>query len=132
MLNLKKIWTLVKTHWYVPVIIALLIVMKGKSDNLKKIIEAQRKSYENQIKEIEEIHARRIEKDKQIHKDYEVAVKKIEEDYKKRNVELSTSKKKQVKKLVKKYYDKPNDLANRLSDKFGVVYVHEKNNSSDS
>ena len=130
MIHFKKLWALLKTHWYVPVIIVLLIVMKNKNTNLQKILKLQKESYDEQIREIEESYHKQKLKEKEIHQEYELAIKQIEEEYKKNNNALNIASKKQVKKLVKKYYNEPDDLANLISSKFGVKYAPQKNNNN--
>jgi len=130
MIALKKIWVFLKTHWYIPVVIVLLILLRNKSVNLKKILDIQRASYDKQIKEIDKSYQKQKEKEKEINKEYKEAVKAIEEEYKKNNDALNAASKKRVKKLVKKYYNEPSDLALMISEKFGVTYVPKSNNSS--
>lgn len=129
MIILKKIWAFLKTHWYIPVVIVLLILLRNKGTNLQKILNLQRESYDKQIEEINKSYEKQKEKEKEINEEYEAAVKKIEEEYKKNNDALNAASKKQVKKLVKKYYNEPSDLALLISDRFGVTYVPKKNNS---
>jgi len=123
MTALKKIWAFLKTHWYIPLIIVLIIVMRNKSNNFQEILKTSRESYNNQIKEIDKINDDRRTKENKLREDHKAATEKIEEEFKKKNEELSSRKKKQVKKLVKKYYDKPNELADEISKRFGLKYV---------
>jgi len=53
MIVLKKIWVFLKTHWYIPVIIVIAIVLKGRNASLLKIIDAQKESYDKQKDAIE-------------------------------------------------------------------------------
>ena len=53
MTTLKKIWAFLKTHWYIPVIIIIAIVLKGRNTSLLKIIDAQKESYDKQKAAIE-------------------------------------------------------------------------------
>jgi len=68
MVVLKKIWAFLKTHWYIPVIIIIAIVLKGRNASLLKIIDAQKESYDKQKAAIEN-----AEKEKQ----YLQQIKKI-------------------------------------------------------
>ena len=130
MIILKKLWVFLKTHWYIPVVIILLVLLRNKNTNLQKILDLQRESYDKQIDEINKSHEKQKQKEKEVHREYEAAVKKIEEEYKKNNDALNAASKKQVKKLVKKYYNEPEDLALLISDRFGVTYVPKKNDNN--
>jgi len=50
---LKKVWAFLKTHWYIPLILLIGIILKSKSDSLLKIIDAQKESYNKQKSAIE-------------------------------------------------------------------------------
>ena len=124
MIALKKIWVFLKTHWYIPAIIILLIVMRGKSDALRNMLKITRDSYDNQIKEIERINDERKEKENKLREEHNATLENIEKEFKNKNQELDRVKKKQVQKLVKKYYDKPEELADEISKRFGFRYVN--------
>ena len=123
MIALKKTWVFLKTYWYIPVIIILLIVMRGKSNALQGILKTTRESYNNQIKEIDKINDERREKENNLREEHKATLENIEKEFKKKNQELDKAKKKQVQKLVKKYYDKPEELADEISKRFGFKYV---------
>ena len=46
MIAVKKIWIFLKTHWYIPLLLIVGVVLKSKSDSLLKIIDAQKETYE--------------------------------------------------------------------------------------
>ena len=123
MIALKKAWVFLKTYWYIPVIIILLIIMRGKSNALQGILKTTRESYNNQIKEIDKINDERREKENKLREEHKATLENIEKEFKKKNQELDKAKKKQVQKLVKKYYDKPEELADEISKRFGFKYV---------
>lgn len=131
MIALKKFWILLKTHWYVPVIIVLAILFRNKTSNLEKMMSIQKDSYNKQIKEIEASYEKQRAKEKEINEKYKDTVKKIEDEYKKKNEALTMLSKKRVKSLVKKYYNEPDDLAKKLSERFGITYVPKNNSGSD-
>ena len=130
MIVLKKIWVFLKTHWYIPVIIVLGLIMKSKSDHFTKMLQITRDSYNKQIEDINKLNKETQTKKDNIHKEYEKTISEIEKEFKKKNEELKASKKKEVKKLVKKYYDKPDELADEISKRFGFKYVKTDSNSN--
>ena len=123
MIALKKIWVFLKTHWYIPVILIMGILIKSKSDHFLKMLQITKDSYNKQIEEIDKINEETEAKKENIHKEYEKTISKIEEEFKKKNEELKERKKKEVKKLVNKYYDNPDELANEITKRFGFKYV---------
>ena len=127
MIVLKKIWAFLKTHWYIPVIIIIAIVLKGRNGSLLKIIDAQKESYDKQKTAIENAEIEKQEAKERIEKEYEKATQKIEQEYAKMNKEISNRQKDIIKKTVKKFHSDPDALAKELSEKFGVQYVPNKN-----
>jgi gas vesicle protein len=123
MIALKKVWVFLKTHWYIPVIIVLGLLIRSKSDHFLKMLQITKDSYNKQIEEIDKINEETEAKKENIHKEYEKTISKIEEEFKKKNEELKERKKKEVKKLVNKYYDNPDELANEITKRFGFKYV---------
>jgi len=127
MIILKKVWAFLKTHWYIPVIIIVAIVLRGKNSSLLKIIDAQKESFEKQKAAIENAEKEKQEAKARIDKEYEKATQKIEQEYAKMNKEISSRQKEIIKKTVKKFHSDPDALAKELSEKFGVQYVPNKN-----
>jgi hypothetical protein len=127
-LALKNIWVFLKTHWYIPVIIIVAIVLKSRSDGLLKIVDTQKKSYEKQKAAIENAQKEKKEAKLRIEKEYEEVTEKIEQEYAKMNKEISNRQKTIIKKTVKKFHSDPDALAKELSEKFGIQHVPSKNN----
>ena len=50
-------------------------------------------------------------------------LKQLEEQYKVDSLELDREKKKEIKKLVDNYNEKPDELARLLAEKYGLDYV---------
>ena len=124
--TLKKTWTWLRHNWYVPAVIIYTLVLwflfKNKAGALK-VLEIRSKSYESQIKTIEEAHKKEIEARDQILKNYDNVLTQLEKDYEEKNMKLDTKKKKEIKKIVKEFNDRPDDLAKILADKYGIDYV---------
>ena len=130
MIAIKKIWVFLKTHWYIPLIIILLIVMRGKSDTLRNMLKITRDSYDDQIKEIDRINDERRDEESKLREEHKITLENIEKEFQKKNQELDKSKKKEVQKLVKKYYNKPDELADEITKRFGFKYVKTDSNSN--
>ena len=123
---LKKTWTWLRHNWYVPAVIIYTLVLwflfKNKAGALK-VLEIRSKSYESQIKTIEEAHKKEIEARDQILKNYDNVLTQLEKDYEEKNMKLDTKKKKEIKKIVKEFNDRPDDLAKILAERYGIDYV---------
>ena len=124
--TLKKAWTWLRHNWYVPAVIIYTLVLwflfKNKAGALK-VLEIRSKSYESQIKTIEEAHKKEIEARDQILKNYDNVLTQLEKDYEEKNMKLDTKKKKEIKKIVKEFNDRPDDLAKILAERYGIDYV---------
>ena len=124
--TLKKTWTWLRHNWYVPAVVIYTLVLwflfKNKAGALK-VLEIRSKSYESQIKTIEEAHKKEIEARDQILKNYDNVLTQLEKDYKEKNMKLDTKKKKEIKKIVKEFNDRPDDLAKILAERYGIDYV---------
>ena len=130
MLFLKKAWVWIKKHWYVPLLF-LLIAASGiagifgwsKNKQLIKMLEINKKSYEAQIKVIEDSHAAEMKKKDDLYAKYVETMKKINKQHDIDISNLDKEKKEKLEKMVKKYEGTPEELAKELSDIFGVEYV---------
>ena len=124
--TLMKTWTWLRHNWYVPAVVIYTLVLwflfKNKAGALK-VLEIRSKSYESQIKTIEEAHKKEIEARDQILKNYDNVLTQLEKDYKEKNMKLDTKKKKEIKKIVKEFNDRPDDLAKILAERYGIDYV---------
>jgi len=127
---LKKVWAFLKTHWYIPLILLIGIILKSKSDSLLKIIDAQKESYNKQKSAIEAAETEKKVSKAQIEEEYEDALTAIETIHNLQNKKLDNKRKKEIKKIVKKHYNNKEALSSEISDLFGVKYVPKKNSNS--
>ena len=124
--TLKKTWTWLRHNWYVPAVVIYTLVLwflfKNKAGALK-VLEIRSKSYESQIKTIEEAHKKEIEARDKILKNYDNVLTQLEKEYEEKNMKLDTKKKREIKKIVKEFNDRPDDLAKILAERYGIDYV---------
>jgi len=130
MIALKKIWVFLKTYWYIPVLIIVAVVLKSKSNRVTEILKIADDSHQKQLKAIEDSEKEKAQKKQQIEKEYNDAVTHIEKVFKDENKNLEERKKKEIKKIVKKYYNNPDEISSRISESFGLIYVPTENNSN--
>jgi hypothetical protein len=121
----KKVWTWLKHNWKVPLVliytIALWVFFRQK-DKAREVLEVRAESYEAQIAALNTAHAEEIKKRNEILKQYTEIVEELERTYTEDRKELDSKKKKEVKKIVEKYYNRPDELARELADKFNFEY----------
>jgi hypothetical protein len=123
---LKKTWAWLKHNWYVPAVLVytlVLWILFRRKDKALDVLEIRSESYKKQIDAINEIHKEEVEKRDKILEKYGTILKDLEEQYQKDSLELDEKKKNEVKKLVEKYNEQPDELAKLLAEKYGLEYV---------
>ena len=75
------------------------------------------------MKAIDDVHKEEIDKRNKILERYNEILKELEEKYKRDSLELDAKKTKEIKKLVEKYDERPDELAKLLAEKYGLEYV---------
>jgi len=131
MIALKKIWVFLKTHWYIPVIIIIALVLKSQNNRMLKIIDASQKSYNKQKHAIEAAEIEKKQKKEEIEKEHQRVLAAIERATAAENRTLQEKEKKLVKKLVKKYYNNPKEMSEEISKVLGLTHVKNNKDSSD-
>jgi len=124
--TLKKIGIWLKHNWYVPAIVLYTIVLWSffrRKGAAQEVLEVRNESYRKQIEAINEAHREELEKRDKILKKYNDLASKLEEKHSEDQEELDAQKKKELKEMIEKYYDKPDELAQLLADKYGLEYV---------
>jgi len=130
MIALKKIWSFLKSYWYVPVLIIVALVFRSKTNKVEEIIKAADDSHKKQLDAIEVAEINKKKEKEWIDKEYDNAIKKIEEKYSKENKTLDKKEKKFVKSVIKEWTDDPDQMAERITLEFGFEYEPKKNNSN--
>ena len=130
MIVLKKIWSFLKSYWYIPVLVIVALVFRSKTNKVEEIIKAADDSHKKQLNAIEAAETNKKKEKEWIDKEYDNAIKKIEEKYSKENKTLDKKEKKFVKSAIKEWSDDPDQMAERITLKFGFEYEPKKNNSN--
>ena len=84
-------------------------------------MQANKESYEAQIKVLKDQHKIEVKKREELRLKYEETLAKIEEKYKKKREELSKVEKKKVKEIVQKAKDNPDEINKKIEDLFGFI-----------
>jgi hypothetical protein len=126
--TIKISWIWLKTHWYVPFIItwsiAVWIISRGNVKAVTEVLEAKKKSYEKQIKALKTAHTVEIKKREELHLKYRETLDIIEKEFKLKEEELSTIKKKKIKQIIKSSKDNPHEINKKIEDLFGFTRVN--------
>ena len=65
-----------------------------------------------------------------VEKEYEQTVKKFKVIHEIQKKELTEDKEKEIKKIIKKNYNKPESITKELGEMFGIVHVPKINNDN--
>jgi Tfp pilus assembly protein PilO len=107
-------------------IIALLIFVITKNGAyvaaLLDVLDKSSKSHKEEVDTLNNLHNREIVEKNLILKEYQENLSKIEEEYAKKNEELDTEKKKELKKMVEEGYDDPEKLSREIARMFGLEH----------
>ena len=123
-LFLKKAWAWLKTHWYLPLLLVLLLLtyLSGRSrvNKVLKMFEASKESYEKQIEVINQSHEQELKKQEELYKTYLETLKKLQKEHDVNLENLEKEKMIKLDEMVKKYKGTPEDLERDLSEMFGI------------
>jgi vacuolar-type H+-ATPase subunit H len=127
----KKIWTFLKTHWYLPIVALVGVVLKSRANTAEKISDAKEKSEQKQQSAISEAEAKKKAEKKEIEKEYNRVVGALENAHKKQQKEIRQETKKEIKKLVEKHYNNPKEMSLEISRVLNLTHVEKDSNNSD-
>ena len=124
---LEKIVNFLKRFWIyfaigLGVILGASIFLK-KDNDYNDFIEKLQESYKKQLQEINDIRDQERAKYKENEQKYKETISLIEAEYEIMKQEFNDKKKKEVEKIVKKYDNKPNELAQKLSEITGFKII---------
>ena len=124
---LKATWVWLKTYWQVPFMvvwtIAVYVLSRRNTDALLEVLQAKRKSYDEQIEIIRQHHNEELVERDKIIEQYKRTIVLIEEKYKKEEKVLKTKEKKKIKEIVEKSKGEPDVIKAEIEKSFGFVYV---------
>lgn len=131
---IRKFFSWIKAYWYIPVIIIAIIagfvLFQKVPKSLIDILAKRREIHQKEVNAINKIHAEEIEKRERALEIYYKTIKEIEEKYDENIANLTSRKKKKIKKIIDETHDDPDKLAEKLSDQMGFIIVNPKEKSS--
>ena len=112
-------------RWLVAVIAFVVVYSLGKKNAGAVKIQANlaKEQWKKEKEAIERAHKLEIEKREEANKRYTEAVKKIEEKYEKDKLNLTHSKKEEVKRLVNKAKADPDEIDRILEQELGIRMI---------
>ena len=122
--TLKKVWTWLKTYWYIPALLlytlVMVVVFRKDGLNALEVFAVTKDSYKKQIDVLNETHESEIKKRDKIIKKYNKTVDELEKRHDDQNKKLDAHKKKRVKSLIEEHHDDPEHLTQLLRLTFGI------------
>ena len=122
--KLEVAWTWVKNYWWLPLASFFLLLgyfagSRGKVQ-VKKILEAQKRDYENQLRVKEE----QRQKEKKIMEDYRKSLEILKEKHEIEEEKIKSESKKELIETIRENREKPiSDVADDFAERFGLKKV---------
>ena len=124
---LRKAWSWLKHHWYVPVLLILVVLFISPTYGLKNkffdLLMETRKRYQQEIDTINKNNAENQEKKNEIVKKHKEALDKIEKDFNVKVDELTKEKQDEVAALVARHKEKPDEMAKEIARLLGANHI---------
>ncbi len=124
----KKAWAWCKKYWQLLVGMAIPLViwvLSRDSGKLNEVLEKTKEAHKKEVDAIEAAHQEEIQKRDEALRSYEKTLSEVEKKYKDANKELSTKKRKEVEKVLKKNVDDPEEITRRLAEITGFDLKEE-------
>ena len=130
MLQFQIAWSYIKKYWGFAVIVVsaiLLIIFKLEADSqlrrLQQELSDNEKRHQQELDDIRKAHdVENQEHDAHI-KQLEDTLKQVEKQYEDAKSHLDDEKRAEIKQIIEKYSNDPNELAKKLSDATGIRIV---------
>jgi len=124
-LKLAAAWCRQYWRWLIFVIAVLVSYALGKRDNdkLKEQAKLAKDMYLKEKEVIEKAHELELQKKEEAQQRYSDAVNKIEEKYEQDHWNLTHAKKEEVKKMVKKAKNNPDEVDRILEEELGITRI---------
>jgi vacuolar-type H+-ATPase subunit I/STV1 len=128
-LTLKKVGAFLKTYWYLPVMLVILIFSsimlygRRKDNTFLRLFEDLRNKYEREVERIQEFEHLKNQEKEENKKKFDKALDEIEKKIDLKKKEIKRTEKKRVKELVEEHGDDYDKMAEIMADEFGFEVV---------
>jgi len=128
---IKKAWLWAKHNWVIIALVLYTLVMwfvfRRNADAALEVLEAKRKSYDDQIRALKNSHHDEILKKNELIETYQKTIKEIEKKFEEQKRELKEEEKERVKEIIVKSKRKPDVIKKEIEEAFGFTFVPPDN-----
>ena len=125
MIQFRIAWLWVKKNWKASALVAWSVfvwfISRKNSQGAIDVMNANKESYDTQIKSLKAQHKVEVKKREELHLKYQETLAKIEEKYNKKEEDLSRKQKEKVKEIVKQAKERPNEINKKIENLFGFT-----------
>lgn len=124
---MTKVVNFVKRFWgyFATAVVVFfgVVILRRKLEDYEDLIKKLQDAHEEQIKNLNKIREEELAKYKENERKYQERMAIVEAEYEKAKQELDDKKRRRIEDLVKKYANKPDKLAEKLSSVTGLKIV---------
>ena len=122
----RRVWAWCKKYWqlFVGALIPFILwAITRNPSRLDGVVTRIREDHARELDAINNAHAEELEKKALAEKIYLETVLKIEDKSIKDSQELSLKKKKEIKRIIEKHADNPDEITRRLAEELGLKFM---------
>ena len=122
-----KSWVWLKEHWQIPFLVVWSIVVwvmaRKDFDAALEVIDAKKKSYEEQIAAIKDAHNKEILERENLIKEYNEMLSRVEKDLEAKEKELEEHHKARIREVVVKSKNNPEKVKKEIERIFDFKHI---------
>ncbi len=126
-LSIQAFWAWLRKNWKVTALAiwsaVIWLISRRDSKAAIELMEANKESYEEQIRSLKKQRSVEREKVEELHLKYREALVKIEEKYSKKEKDLSLKQKSKIKKIIKQAKEDPDEINKKIENLFGFTHI---------
>tara|TARA_R100000388_G_C7171048_1_gene123910 strand:- start:190 stop:594 length:405 start_codon:yes stop_codon:yes gene_type:complete len=125
--TIKKAWLWAKHNWVVIALVlytaVMWLVFRRNADAALEVLEAKRKSYDDQIKSLKKTHHDEILKKNELLETYQKVIDEIEKKFEEKERKLEEEQKDRVKEIIITSKRKPDVVKKQIEEALGFTFV---------
>ena len=125
--KLKQALTWLKAHWQIPVLVAWSVIIwvfaRRDYNTALEVIDARKKSYEEQIDTLRDGHNREILHRERLLEEFNETLVQLEREFKSSKKVLEKKHIRVVREVVASSKSDPQEIRRRIEEEFGFTYV---------
>ena len=123
----KKSWVWLREHWQIPFLlvwsVVIWIMARKDFDAALDVLEAKKKSYNEQMSAVKDSHNKELIKRENLIKEYNELLTRIEKDFETKEKELEEHHKAQIREVVVKSKNNPEEVRKEIERIFDFKHV---------